>query len=149
MRERPAVSDQPLVKSYVVLIRIVDRRLGACGKLQDPLLPLLDLVLEASLGHRQRGLALGFRLGLDQVGEAFRFGQIDPAIVEGTPGELAWPCKAKTLDAVQCSEHCIHHRSPAMALKFNAILARRTRGTIETKDERIVQNPAILTSKGP
>ena len=45
--------------------------------MQDLALPFLHLKPKPALGDHQRRLPLELRLGLDQVGKAFRLGQVD------------------------------------------------------------------------
>ena len=45
-------------------------------------------LLQSAFGQGQRGLALHFGLRLEQVGQPFRFGQVDPAVLERAPGEF-------------------------------------------------------------
>ena len=53
-----------------------------------PVTPLL-LPPHATVGAKQGGTTLAFGLGLEQIGQAFSLGQVDPAIVERAPGEFA------------------------------------------------------------
>ena len=67
------------------------------------------------------------RLRLDQVGQTFGFGQVDPAVLECAAGEFAGLRLPQPSSDAKRRKHCIDHRSSAMALKFDDIFARRAR----------------------
>ncbi len=126
----------------LILLVIIDRPLGLRRQAEQPLLPCRDLLAQPAFGERQRGLALRFGLGLDQVGEALGFGQVDPAILERPAGEFARLGRPQPVDRGQRGEQRIHHRPPAMALKFHHILAGRAGRDVEPQDQRLVEQLA-------
>ena len=58
----------------ILVIDIVDRRLGARGQRDNPLAPTLDQATNATIGAEQGGAALAFGFGLEQIGEL----RVDP-----------------------------------------------------------------------
>ena len=106
----------------------------------EPLLPIIDLPPQASLGQRKRCLALCFRLGLDQVSETLSLGQVYPSVLERPPGELTGLGQTEPWKFGQGCEHGIDDRTAAMALKFDDILSGGTRRSIEPKHQGVVEN---------
>ena len=143
LRQGGAVGGQRRIEADIVFVDIVDCRLGAGRELQDPLLPLLDLLAKAAFGHGQRRLALRLGFRLDEVGEALGLGQVDPAIFERAARELTRLRRTQAVDARQRSEDCIDDRAAAMALEFHDIFAGRARRPIEPEDERVVEHRPI------
>ena len=94
----------------LVLFVVVDRPLGLRGKPSKRLLPFRDLLSQPAFGKRQRGLALRFGLRLDQVGEPFRLGQIDPAVLERAAGEF--PGSAARKPSIDRQAHQEPRRRP-------------------------------------
>ena len=66
-------------------------------------------------------LRLGF--GVDQIGETFDGGEIEPAVLEGAPGELARLRRPQALDASERAEHRCNHRAAAVQLQLGHVLA--------------------------
>lgn len=88
-REHCAVSGQIDIRADIVLIGVIDCGFSASRKLDNPALPKLDLVPEAAFGNRQRGLALRFGFGLEQIRKPLGFCQVDAPILESSPREFA------------------------------------------------------------
>jgi hypothetical protein len=133
-RKPGATARQLWIGPERIFVIIVDRALRPSRKFEQPVLPFPDLLAQSAFGERERGLALRFGLGLDQIGEALGLGEVNSSVLECTAGELAWFSKPQALDLGQRAEQCINHRAPAMTLKFNAIFARRACRGIEPQD---------------
>ena len=118
-----------------LLLVIIDCRSASADSASNRPCHAETCLLKAALGERKRRLALRFGLGLDQVGETFGFGQVDPAVLESAAGEFAGFGQAQALDRGQRTEDGIDHGPAAMALKFHAIFAGRTRRTVEPEDQ--------------
>ena len=135
-----------------IVLVIIDRALGPGGQAEQPRLPFLDLLPQPALGERQRRLALRFGLGLDQVGEPFRLGQVDAPVLERAAGEFARLGRPQAVDRRQRGEHRVDHRAAAMALKFNDYLrpssspGRRTAGPAP---RRAVRRYADAAARAP
>ena len=117
-RERGDVSG-----GLLLVIDIIDRRLGPCRQQHDPLPPALDQPRHAAIRAQQRGSALAFGFRFEQVGQPFGLGQVDSAIGEGATGEFARLGGANAGQGKQRVENRSNHRSAAMALIFNNIFA--------------------------
>src|SRR5688572_21127872 len=97
-------------------------------------LPEPDLLAQAALGERERGFALAFGLGLDQVGQALGLGQVDAPVLERAPSELAgsrWPQSVKGL---QRGQHRIDDGPSAMAMELEDVLAGRACRAVEPQN---------------
>jgi hypothetical protein len=110
---------------------------------------LLDLAPEAALSHRKGSLALRLRLGLDQVGETLRFGQVDAAILKGPAGELARLGKTQSFYLFQRRKNRVHDGTAAMALEFHDILACCACWTVKAKNQRLVEHATLPVAKQP
>ncbi len=82
--------------------------------------------------------ALRFGLGVDEVGEAFGFGEVELAVLEGAAGELARLGGPQALDRRQGAENPLDHRPSAMNLQLGHVLAGKTCGSGEPYDEAVV-----------
>jgi hypothetical protein len=102
------------------------------------------LAPESPVGDSERGLALRFCLGLDQIGQAFGLCQVDSAVFKGTPGELPWLSQPETLEARQLTDNSVDDGAAAVALEFDYILASGACRAVEAKHEGVVQNASRL-----
>jgi len=85
---------------------------------------------------------LRFGLRLDQVGEAFGFGEVDPPILEGSPGEFTGKCFPQATESRQATKNGVDHRPSAMALKLNDIFASGARRGIKPEHQSFVEQLA-------
>ena len=122
------------IRADIVILGIVDRRFRVGGQDEHSLLPLLDLTPKPAFGHRKGRLALEFRLSLDQVGQALGLSQVDPAILKSATREFAGIRGPKPSNLGQRAKHGIHHRSTAMTLELDDVLAGRACRAVETQD---------------
>jgi len=126
-----AIAQQGGINRFVIFV-IVDRAFGPGRQGKQPLLPRGDLLPETPLRQDKRRLALRLGLGLDEVREAFSFGQVDPAVLECAAGELAGLRLSQPLNASQCGQHRVDHRPSAMGVELDHILPGRARRAVET-----------------
>ena len=95
-------------------------------------------------GHLlQRKATLHFGFGIDEVGEAFDFNQIDAAVFEGPAREFTGFCKTGAGKCPQFVQHGRDNRLAAVDLQLDAILAGEGRRGGEKEDEAMVQRLAI------
>ena len=71
------------------LVRKIERGLEPGGQSEQRGPPLGDLPRQRAVGHRQRRAPLQLGLGGQQVAKSFRLGEVDTAIGQRPPGELA------------------------------------------------------------
>ena len=108
---------------HVGLVGKIDARVDQGERLNQPLPPRLGTVAEKSLELTQRLAALPFGFRHHQIGEALDGGEIELAVLEAAPGELAGLGRTQALDARQRGEHCGDHRAATVQLQFGDILA--------------------------
>jgi hypothetical protein len=96
----------------------------------------MDLLAQSAFGHGQGRAPLTLRLRLDQVGEPFRFRQVDPSVLEGAAREFARLRQPKPVDAAQGVQDCPDNRPTAMAVELDEILSRRAGSAIKSKPQR-------------
>ena len=132
--------NERLIDSGLVLLRIIDCRLGSRAKLQKCVLPNRDLLSQTAFGHGQRCLALGFGLSLDEIRQAFGLSQVDPAILEGAAGEFSRLRGPKSLGVAQCTENGINYGTAAMTVQLDRVLPRRTCRRVKAQDQCVVQD---------
>ena len=128
---------------FILVTDIIDRGLGAGRQHHDPCPPSLDQPPNSAIGRHERGTALAFGFGLEQIGQPFGFGQVDPAVGKGTAGEFARLGRPHIRSGKQCVEDRPHHRTSSMALIFNDIFAGGRGRPIEPDQQDLVECGAI------
>ena len=81
-----------------------------------------------------------FELG-DQIGHALGLGQVELAVFESAPRELAWLGQPQTQGAKRI-QHACNYRAPAMQMQLSHVLAREARRPRKPKHKPPIQNPA-------
>ena len=127
------------IERRVVIVGIIDRAFGDRGQAKHLFLPLGDLAPERAIGERQRRLVLGLRLRLEQVRKTLGFGQVDPAMVEGTAGKFPGLGGTQTGDPAERAKHQVDHRAAAMTMQLHHVFAGRTRRRRKSQDQRFIQ----------
>ncbi len=95
-------------------------------------------------GHLlQRKATLHFGFGVDEVGEAFDFNQIDSAVFEGPAREFTGFSKTGAGKCPEFVQHGGDNRLAAVDLQLDAIFACKGRRGGEKEDEASVQRLAI------
>src|SRR5262245_2734699 len=84
--------------------------------------------------------SLRLGIGIDQVGDGFCPGQIEPTVLHGTARELTGLGDAKSRHATKLVQHGLDHGWSAMKLNLNDILACVRVGCCEPDDQRFVEN---------
>ena len=145
---RPSAAQSPTSAGSTasILLVIVDRPLGAAPTGRAARSCQVSICLrKPALGERQRRLALRFGLGLDQVGEAFRLGQVDPAVLERAAGELARlrPVAGPRSTPSAASTASTTARPP---WHWNSTISSPVElaGAIEPQDQRLVEQLAAI-----
>ena len=86
----------------------------------------------AELGKRLPPLRRGLRR--NQIGEAFDGGQIEPAVGEGAPAELARFRRPQPGKPAERRKHRRDHRAAAVDVQFDHVLAGKAGGARETTE---------------
>jgi hypothetical protein len=87
---------------------------------------MIRFVAEQSLELAQRLTALTVGVGVDEIVEAFGFGEVELAVFERAPGKFAGLGGANMVEPRQRREQRGQHRPAAMDVKLGDILAGRT-----------------------
>ena len=99
---------------------------------------------ELTVGERKSGSTLRFGLGLEQVGQSFGFGQIDPAILERPAGEFAGLGPTQTFERSKRTQHGVDNRSAAVAMQLDQVFAGCTARRVEAQHQRIVEDATAV-----
>jgi len=70
--------------------------------------------------------ALGFSLGIDEVKDGLRLGQVETAILDGAARKFTGLGRTETIDAAERLEKGRHNRPSPMAVKFRNVFTRVT-----------------------
>src|SRR5581483_9801705 len=89
---------------HVTFVGEVDAGLDQRGSLDDLRPPVSRLLAKQTLEMAERLAALAIGVGMNEIVEAFGFGQIELAVLERAPRELAGLGRADILDSRQCRE---------------------------------------------
>ena len=65
---------------------------------------------------------MGFRFGIDEVKDCLRSGQVQPAILDGTPRKFAWLGRTEAVHAAERLQKRRNNGPPAVTVKFGNIL---------------------------
>ena len=88
---------------------------------------------------RQRLAALRLGLGVDEIGETFDLGQVELAVLEGAPRELAGLGEPRAGKRQHRVDHLADHGAAAMHMKLGHVLAGEARRAGEPQHEPAVE----------
>ena len=91
----------------------------------------------------QRLAALAIGVGMNQIVEAFSFGEIELAVLECAPREFAGLGRTQAIDRAERIEHRRDHRASAMNMKFRDVLAGGAVRSRKPERHRFVERAAI------
>ncbi len=111
---------------HVAFVGEIDPRLDQRRCLDDLSPPVFGALAQQSLELPQRLPPLRFGVGVDQVVEAFRFGQIELAVLECAARELARFRRAHAVDPAELFEERGEHGAAAVQLQLGDVFAGRT-----------------------
>ena len=94
---------------------------------------------------RQRLTPLRLGLGIDQIGEALDLGEIELAVLERAPRELAGLGEPHAGEGEQRIEHGADHGAAAMQLKLGHVLAGEARRRREPEHEAAIELRAVAS----
>ncbi len=98
----------------------------------------------------QRLAALPIGVGVDEIVEAFGFGEIELAVLEGAAGEFAGLGGAHILERRQRGEQRGQHRAAAMDVEFGDVFAGGAGGARKPEHHGIVDRPLAWSGQqGP
>ena len=126
-------------RGHIALVGKIDAGFDQRRRLDDPRAPVARFVAEQALQLAQRLAALPVGVGVNEIVEAFGFGQIELAVLEGAAGEFAGLGGAHIFQRRQRRENRGQHRAPAMDMEFGDVLAGGAGRTRKPEHDRIVQ----------
>ena len=123
---------------HVTFVGEIDPGFDQRRGLDDLRAPVAGSVAEQTFQLTQRLAALPIGVGVNQIVEAFRLGEIKLAVLERAPGEFARLRSTYIRETRERREQCREHRAPAMDVKFRDVLAGRARGCRKPQHHGIV-----------
>ena len=132
---------------HIALIRKIEQSFNARTLNEKLFLPNGDQTPQPTFRQSKGGLALHLCFCRQKIGKPFGLGQVDPAILQRTPGEfprLGW---ATPLHPPQRVENRCHNRTTTMDMQFGQILARGAFGARKPERQAIIQRRAPNISK--
>ena len=135
---------------HVTFVGEIDAGFDQRRGLDDLIAPVARAVAEQTVQLTQRLAALPVGVGMNQIVEAFGFGEIELAILERAPGELARLRGAHIGERRERREQRRQHRAPAMNMKFRDILAGRAGRARKPQHHGVVDRlPIRIAQQGP
>jgi hypothetical protein len=128
---------------HVILIGKIEQRFQPGREQQHSFAPGIDLARQRTFGHGEGAAPLQFGFGAEQIGQAFRLVEIDPAMEKGAAGELARFRRAQTGQARQRGQHCRHHGTPAMEMQLSTVFPGRGTRTGQPEDHRGIERATV------
>ena len=134
---------------HIVLVREVELGLEERPRLDQPLPPSLVEAAQRAVGlaHGLPPLRLGLRL--NQVGDSFDLGQIEPAVEESPPGELAGLRRPEALQPLQFPEDRGNHRAATVDMELGDVLAGETSWRRKEQGKPAVKDRPVVRLKDP
>ena len=128
----------------ISLVGKIDRRLAQRLRLDQLRAPALVQPRQrpASLPPRLPRLRLGLRV--HQVGYRLGLGQVDLAVLEGAPRELARLCQPRPGDRAERPQHRQRHSAPAVHVELGHVLAGLAVRPCEPEHQPLIQHLACL-----
>ena len=96
----------------------------------------------------QRLTALTISLGVNQIVETFRFGEIELAVVERAACELTRLRRTQAVDGTERIEHRCDHRAAAMNMKFRDVFPGGAGRRRKPQRHRFVERTALKIPQG-
>jgi hypothetical protein len=125
----------------ILLIRKIDGHLYVSKDVQYPVPEPVNFLPESSLDLLGGDLKPSLRLGIDEVNNGLRLGQIDSAIDKGPEGEFSRFCEPCTLTENDL-ENLVKEEIAAMGIDFDHILSSiRMRG-FHPREEDLIDHPS-------
>ncbi len=125
-----------------VLIRVVHHGVKPGGHVQQGLLDGLQTAAEAALELGGGVPGGGGGLGVDEVNDRLRLGQVQPAVQKGPFGELAGQGLSGS-GGKQGGEKFPQHHRGAVAVELGAVLSGKAAGAGEADRQPLVQQAAL------
>ena len=125
----------------IALVGKIDAGFDQRGSLDDPRAPIARSVAEHALQLTQRLAALPVGVGMDQIVEAFGFGEIELAVFESAAGKFARLGRPHIFKSRQRREQRSEHRASAMNMKLGDVFAGRAGRSRKPQHHRVIDRP--------
>ena len=132
---------------YVGLIGKIDPGLDH-GERRDQVAPPRFGALGKGAGHLAERLAtLCLRVRPDEVGEALDRREVDPAVLERPPRELAGFSRPQPFERPEDRQHRGNHRTAAVQMQLGHVLAGLAVGAREPQGQRLIEYVTVLVAQ--
>ncbi len=111
------------IRRHVAFVGKIHLRLEPGPQARQDVLPTGDQLKMRAAGAGCRQAPLGFRLGLDQLRQGFRLGQIDPAIGESPTRKLSRLSRPEAWLRTQMTDHRRDNGRASVSMQLHAVLA--------------------------
>jgi hypothetical protein len=128
------------MRRHVTLVGEVERGLEQGERFDETLAPALNQRPESALELTQRLPALRFRLGVDEIGEAFDAAQVHAPVQEGAARELTGLRCATARECGESADDGGAGRETAMNVELGLVLARKAMRSRHPRDQRLVED---------
>src|SRR5205085_8849521 len=98
--------------------------------------PILDLAPQPAFREPEGGPTLTLSLGLDEIGEALSFREVDSAVLERSASELARLGQPHALQGAKLPKERVDDCAATVALEFHRVLSCGASRPIESQHER-------------
>ena len=127
---------------HVAFVGEVDGGFDLRQRLDRARAPGFGAVAEQAAHLLERLPALRLGLGVDQVGQRLDLGEVELAVLEGAPGELARLRQPQPRDPAERRQHRRDHGAAAMQLKLGHVLAGLAARAGKPERQRLVDRLA-------
>ena len=128
-------------RRHIALVGKIDAGLDQRGSLDDLRAPVARSVAEHALQLTQRLAALPVSVGMDEIVEAFGFGEIELAVFKRAAGEFAGLGRPHIFKTRQRREQGSQHGASAMDVKLGDVFAGRAGRSGKPEHHRVIDRP--------
>ena len=134
-------------QGHIALVGKIDAGFDQSRSLNDPRAPVARFVAEQAFQLPQCLAALPIGVGVNEVVEAFGFGQIQLAVLKCTAGKFARLRRPHIFESGERREQRSEHRAPTVDVQLSDVLTGRTGRTRKPEHDRIVDRPLADIAK--
>lgn len=109
-------------RGHIALVRKIDAGFDQGRGFDDALAPVARAIAEQALQLAERLAALAIGVGVNEIVEAFGFGEVELAVLERPPRELAGLGRARIRNLRNSGEERRQYRAATMDMEFGDVL---------------------------
>ena len=147
--ERGKIRDEASVEpADVIVLGEIEHGFDAGRELENTDTPIVNRAGNGASGEGEGRLALKLGFSGEEIGQAFRLGQIDPAVGKGAAGEFARLGRAQAGDRGERSLHRRDHRAATVEVELGAVFPSGGAGAGEPQDQGLIEQGLVRTAQG-